>query len=37
MPLELEKLIWEAAETLDDAHENWLEQRLHSLRYLRYG
>lgn len=34
---EIEHLLDEAAETLDDAHEEWLENKLIAYRRLRYG
>lgn len=37
LPMEIECLLDEAAETLDDAHEEWLENKLIAYRRLRYG
>ena len=37
LPPVIEELLDEAAETLDDAHEEWLQERLLRLRSLRYG
>ncbi len=37
LPPLIEALLDEAAETLDDAHEEWLQERLLRLRSLRYG
>lgn len=37
LPIEIEGLLDEAAETLDDAHEEWLENKLLAYRRLKYG
>lgn len=37
LPPEIRHLLDEAAETLDDAHEEWLENKLIAYRRLRYG
>lgn len=37
LPPEIEHLLDEAAETLDDAHEEWLENKLLAYRRLKYG
>ena len=37
LPPLIEELLEEAAETLDDAHEEWLQDRLLRLRRLKYG
>lgn len=36
LPPEIEALLDEAAETLDDAHEEWLMDRLMKFRSLKY-
>jgi hypothetical protein len=37
LPPEIERLLDEAAEALDDAHEEWLENKLIAYRRLRDG
>ena len=36
LPPEIEELLDEAAETLDDAHEEWLMERLMKFRSVKY-